>query len=482
MIIATSEGRILEVNTQLEKLFGQSREGITGSPIEVLLPPRFRVKHSAHVAGFFRDSKARAMGSGLELYGLRSDGTEFPVEISLSPMESDDGPLVIAAVRDVTEHKERESRLQQQSLVLQQQADLLDVAHDSIMVRDLKGVLSFWNRGAEATYGWTKEEAIGRVTHELLKTRFPIPLDEIQEELKRERRWEGELVHKRRDGSELIVASRWVLKDDNPEQEKVLEINNDISRRKIAEAEQKKAVEELEAFTYTAAQDLRAPLRHMHGFANLLREAWYERLDDDGKRLLEKVLVSSVEMGRLLDDLLTFSRLGRVELSRVPVDLNQLVERAREAIESSADQQNGRAVIWEIDKLPTVRGDPSLLHQVFVNLLSNAVKYSRKSPSPQITVGARQEGSESVTLFVRDNGTGFDMAYSHKLFRVFQRLHRAKDYEGTGIGLAIVRQVVERHGGRVWAESSPGRGATFFFSLPLGAKSDEQFRSHTAGR
>jgi two-component system, chemotaxis family, sensor kinase Cph1 len=166
-----------------------------------------------------------------------------------------------------------------------------------------------------------------------------------------------------------------------------------------------------------------------------------------------------------------------VELSRVPVDLNQLLQRALQA----AQPEDGHAIAWEIGELPVVQEDPSLLHQVFVNLLANAVKYSRKQQSPHIVVGAQPSRGDEVTVFVRDNGTGFDMAYAHKLFHVLQRLHRPQDYEGTGIGLAIVRQVVERHGGRVWAESSPGNGATFFLSLPLGAKSNEQFRALSAG-
>ena len=239
------------------------------------------------------------------------------------------------------------------------------------------------------------------------------------------------------------------------------------------------ANQELEAFTYSAAHDLRAPLRHMHGFANFLHQAWYEKLDADGKHFLNKILTSSQEMGHLLDDLLNFSRLGRVELQREHVNVRQLVNRVRQELQPDED---GREVTWEIGDLPEIEADQSLLHQVMVNLLSNAAKYSRKSAEAHITVGSLQSHGNSVTIFVRDNGAGFEMQYADKLFRVFQRLHRAEDFEGTGIGLAIVRRVIERHGGRVWAEGAPGQGATFYFSLPAKGQQSGQARIHSAGR
>ena len=476
MVVVDHEGRIVMVNAQLEKLFGVWRENIVGSKIDLLIPERYRRDHSLNVARFLMAPTIRPMGSGLKLYGLRSNGAEFPVEISLGPLETEDGVYVTAAIRDVSERRKVEDRLQRQSTMLKDQASLLDVAHEAIIVRDVAGTISFWNRGAETVYGWTKEEALGRVTHDLLKTVFPVPLEDVLRTLRSDGIWEGELRHTMRNGAVITVASRWVMKDGSPAHEEILEINNDITRRKRAEAEQQRAIQELESFTYIAAHDLRAPLRHIHAFANLLRESCYGRLDDEGKRLLDKILGSSVEMGRLLDDLLAFSHLGRAEMNLALVSLNDLVRRAREHVMS--DQAH--AIAWEIAELPEVEADASLLHQVFVNLLSNAVKYSRNQSHPHIVVGSRQEG-DSIIVFVRDNGTGFDMAYAPKLFRVFQRLHRAQEFEGTGIGLAIVRQVVERHGGRTWAEAVPGRGASFYFSLPLKANKNEHSRAHSAG-
>ena len=223
---------------------------------------------------------------------------------------------------------------------------------------------------------------------------------------------------------------------------------------------------------------MRAPLRHWNGFATYLHQSWYERMDEEGRHLLDKISSASRDMGVLLDELLNFSRLGRADLQFHQVNLTELVTRIRGELQADDD---GRRTQWEVGKLPEVEGDQSLLHQVLVNLLSNAVKYSRKAASPRIIVGSRNE-NDSVTVFVQDNGAGFEMQYVNKLFNVFQRLHRATEFEGTGIGLAIVRRIVERHGGHAWAEGSPGKGATFYFSLPTRRQERGQARIHSAGR
>jgi PAS domain S-box-containing protein len=220
---------------------------------------------------------------------------------------------------------------------------------------------------------------------------------------------------------------------------------------------------ELEAFSYSVSHDLRAPLRHITGFAMMLQQSGSVILDAEGQRCLKTIMDAATRMGGLIDDLLAFSRVGRTPLARSPVDLNRLVQQAKQEV--SADI-NGRAVSWQLQELPMVEGDPSLLRLVFVNLLSNALKYSSTRPRSEIQVGVLPPGGAETVVFVRDNGVGFDMQYANKLFGVFQRLHSGDEFEGTGIGLANVRRIVQRHGGRTWAEGEVDRGATFYVSLP----------------
>ncbi|HSI13289.1 MAG TPA: ATP-binding protein, partial [Chthoniobacter sp.] len=222
---------------------------------------------------------------------------------------------------------------------------------------------------------------------------------------------------------------------------------------------------ELEAFTYSVSHDLRAPLRHIDGFADLLKSHASDGLGDKGKRYLKTISDSAKRMGALIDDLLVFSRIGRAEMRHSKVDLNPLVE---EVIQELRVETLKRNVAWKRQELPTVDGDPSLLRQVFVNLLSNAVKYTRPRDPAEIEVGSVVSDDHHM-IFVRDNGVGFDMTYVGKLFGVFQRLHRAEEFEGTGIGLANVQRIILRHGGKTWAEGKSGEGATFYFTLPMGA-------------
>ncbi len=221
---------------------------------------------------------------------------------------------------------------------------------------------------------------------------------------------------------------------------------------------------ELAAFSYSVSHDLRAPFRHITGYAELLRELESDKLSDKGRRFLGVITEAAETAGRLVDALLNFSQMGRASLAPVEFDPAALVAEVRRAMEPDLAR---RRVAWRVAAMPPVRGDPTMLRQVFENLLSNAVKYTRGREEAVIEVGCEPAGDEFV-FAVRDNGAGFDMAYAHKLFGVFQRLHRAEEFEGVGIGLANVRRIVERHGGRAWAEGEPGRGAAFFFTLPRG--------------
>jgi len=219
---------------------------------------------------------------------------------------------------------------------------------------------------------------------------------------------------------------------------------------------------ELEAFSYSVSHDLRTPLRHIAGFSAQLQRHSESSLDDRGRRHLDQITKSAERMGRLIDDLLSFSRMGRSEMQRAMVALGPLV---KDALQDLQEETKARRIDWKIGPLPEVRGDPAMLRLVLANLLSNAVKYTRTRPEARVEIGAQSMNGET-TVFVRDNGVGFDMQYVHKLFGIFQRLHTQDTFEGTGIGLANVRRIINRHGGRTWAEGKVDAGASFYFSLP----------------
>jgi len=358
------------------------------------------------------------------------------------------------------------------------QARLLDLTHDTIFVRDMDDIITYWNRGAQELYGWTAQEAVGKPAHALLRTVFPMPIEEIHAELLRHGRWDGELLKSKSDGTQIAVASRWSLfRDEGGRPVAILATNNDISERKAREerirrlnadlerrgAELEASNKELEAFAYSTSHDLRAPLRHLVGYSELLRKHAFPSMDDKSRRYVQMILEAGQRMGGLIDDLLAFSRIGRVETQNTLVNLGQVVGELLKEIESDAEE---RQIEWKIGALPSVYGDRAMLRQAFVNLLANAVKFTRTRERAEIEVGTLDERPEEVVVFVRDNGVGFDMKYVHKLFGVFQRLHGSETFEGTGIGLATVQRIMSRHGGRAWAEGAVGHGATFYLAMP----------------
>lgn len=242
----------------------------------------------------------------------------------------------------------------------------------------------------------------------------------------------------------------------------IQELNQELEQRVIRRTKELEgANKELEAFSYSVSHDLRTPLRAMDGFSQAVLEDYGSQLPEEGQRYLRTIRQGAQRMGALIDDLLAFSRLSRLPLNKERIDTAKLVDAALEELGS---QRNGRQIDLRIGDLPSCEGDPALLKQVWVNLLSNALKYTNKRPNALVQIGFKEETGTGV-YFVSDNGTGFDMRYGHKLFGVFQRLHRADEFEGTGVGLAIVQRIVHRHGGSVWAEAELDRGATFNFTL-----------------
>jgi light-regulated signal transduction histidine kinase (bacteriophytochrome) len=248
-------------------------------------------------------------------------------------------------------------------------------------------------------------------------------------------------------------------------------LKDELEERIVQRTAQLEALnKELEAFSYSVSHDLRAPLRAVHGYTKILLEDYEDKLDEEGKRICGIVLSSATQMGELIDDLLSFSRIGRSSINPHMLDMKQIAMSVCEDLVGETGPQND---LIKIDNLHKAFGDPTLIKRVWNNLLSNAVKYSSKEANPEIEVGSKKE-NESFVYYVKDNGVGFDMQYGHKLFGVFQRLHSETEFEGNGVGLAIVQRIILKHGGKVWAEGEVGKGATFYFSLPVdGAGRDE---------
>jgi PAS domain S-box-containing protein len=518
IISKTLDGTITAWNPGAEKLFGYSSLEAVGKPMRMLLPPERAQEESAILARIGYGERV----DHFETVRVRKDGKRVDVSVTISPIKNSSGAIVGASniARDITEHKRAESDLAQHTEALARSRQeletqtltlrsVLESMAEGLVAADEQGKFVIWNTAAEKILGlgptnlpsekWT--EHYGLFLPDMMT---PFPNDQlplvlaIQGEasttemfVRNPELTEGTWIEvsgsprKDRDGivNGGVVAFRDVTRRKADERE-ILRLNEDLELRVTERTAQLEAAnKELESFSYSVSHDLRAPLRHIIGFSKMLVEEFGSTLDPAAHHYLERIQAGTQKMGLLVDELLNLARLGRHALNLRPTGLNALVAEVVTILQPDIEgRDKGREVEWLIADLPQLDCDPVLVTQVFQNLLANALKFTRKRAHAIIEVGCQKEKeSGQAVLMVRDNGTGFSMKYVDKLFGVFQRLHNAEDFEGTGIGLATVQRIVHKHGGRVWAEGEVDKGAAFYFTLSAGKQTGSRSNGATAG-
>ncbi|MEO6017268.1 MAG: ATP-binding protein, partial [Polaromonas sp.] len=393
----------------------------------------------------------------------------------------------IGSLRARLERRHREEEARRADVKLREQASLLDRAKDAILVRNLDRTIRFWNKGAERLYGWTSEEVVGKTMDHLMYRSPDVLSTAMDQTVASDGDWTGELEQLARDGSLVQVEARWtVVRDEHGHVNGVLGINADIRERNRAREEilhlnasleervQQRTAQlefanrQLEAFSYSVSHDLRSPLSAVDGFSDLLERALAKStsgvLAERSQHYLSRIRAGVTQMGELIDAMLALAQVSRSRLRWEPVDLSQL---ANALLARYQEHEPDRVASWQVQADMVAQGDPRLLNQVLDNLLGNAWKFTSGKPRAEIQFGRETGEAGETVYFVRDNGAGFDMAYAEKLFGAFQRLHSLTEFAGTGVGLATVHRIVLRHGGRVWAQSEVGRGATFYFTLGM---------------
>jgi PAS domain S-box-containing protein len=418
-----------------------------------------------------------SLGEEMTIKALKSGATDFVLKHQLSSLP----PAVHRALRQAefqAERREAEQALQSSE---ERYRSLVELSPDALLVV-IKNRIVFVNSAGVKLFGAETEADIcnidiGKIIHQKCRSEMEVRLLSLKPESKPLPFVEQRML--RLDGGEIDVevaaapfiyagcpAAQVIVHDVTARkaaEEEIHRLNAELEQRVHERtAELEAANQELESFSYSVSHDLRAPLRHIEGFVDILLSTKLELLDDEAKQHLGTISDAARQMARLIDDLLAFSRTARSELRRVRVKLGDLVD---STIRDFTHEIKDRKIEWKLQQLPEVQADPDLLRHVFLNLIGNALKYTRTRATPRIEIGGRSNKTEHI-LFVRDNGVGFDMRFAHKLFGVFQRLHRASEFEGTGVGLANVRRIIARHGGRTWAEGEIDVGATFYFTLP----------------
>jgi len=470
MVVVNVAGEIVLLNVRAEKEFGYSRDELIGQKVKNIIPEGFAERLIADGTRSAAEALAQQIGTGIELIGRRKDGSEFPIELMLSPLESAEGILVTAAIRDISVRKGAETHLAQME---GRYRGLLEAAPDAMVVVNVAGEIVLLNVRAEKEFGYSRDELVGQKVKNIIPEGFAerIIADGTRsaaEALAQQIGMGIELIGRRKDGSEFPIELM-LSPLESAEGILVTAAIRDISVRQKAEkhlvktvGELKRSNDELRQFAYVSSHDLQEPLRMVSSYTQLLAKRYKGRLDSDADEFIAYAVDGCNRMQGLIQDLLTYSRAGTNGKALHEISSEDALRVALTNLRPTIEQSG--AVVTH-DSLPAVTTDAPQLTQVFQNLVGNAIKY-RGHEVPQVHVSATNNGGDEWIFSVRDNGLGIDPQYFERIFIIFQRLHGREEFEGTGIGLAICKKILERLGGRIWVESRPEKGSTFYFALP----------------